>query len=88
MIATDLITPLGAYLRVREAGGASFLLESVEKGRLGRYSLLGAGSRLVSFDEAAQSAEPVEGARVCRGSGVAHRASVVSAHRGRHRPRA
>ena len=61
VIATDLITPLGAYLRVREAGGASFLLESVEKGRLGRYSLLGAGSRLVSFDEAAESAEPVVG---------------------------
>ena len=61
VIATDLITPLGAYLRVRETGRASFLLESVEKGRLGRYSLLGAGSRLVSFDEAAASAEPVVG---------------------------
>ena len=36
VIATDLITPLGAYLRLREAGSASFLLESVEKGRLGR----------------------------------------------------
>ena len=61
VIATDLITPLGAYLRVREAGRASFLLESVEKGRLGRHSFLGAGSRLVTFDEAAQSAEPVVG---------------------------
>ncbi len=51
-IPTDLVTPLGAYLALRSAGGASFLLESVEKGRLGRHSLVGTGSRLVSFDEA------------------------------------
>jgi anthranilate synthase component 1 len=50
-IPTDLITPLGAYLRLRESE-PSFLLESVEQGRLGRYSLLGAGARLVSFEEA------------------------------------
>ena len=30
------LTPLGAYLRLREGAAASFLLESVEKGRLGR----------------------------------------------------
>ena len=51
-IHADLITPLGAYLRLRQEAGASFLLESVEKGRLGRYSLVGTGSRLVSFEEA------------------------------------
>ena len=51
-IHADLITPLGAYLRVRAGAGAAFLLESVEKGRLGRYSLLGSGSRLVTFEEA------------------------------------
>jgi len=51
-IHADLITPLGAYLRLRAQGGATFLLESVEKGRLGRYSLVGSGERLVSFDEA------------------------------------
>jgi anthranilate synthase component 1 len=51
-IHADLITPLGAYLRLRGAGTASFLLESVEKGRLGRYSLVGAGTRIVAFDEA------------------------------------
>jgi anthranilate/para-aminobenzoate synthase component I len=44
-IATDLLTPLGAYLRLRENAGGSFLLESVERGRLGRYSFVGAGSR-------------------------------------------
>ena len=27
-IHTDLVTPLGAYLRLRETGTASFLLES------------------------------------------------------------
>ena len=51
-IHADLITPLGAYLRLRAAGAGSFLLESVEKGRLGRYSLVGSGSRLVSFEGA------------------------------------
>jgi anthranilate synthase component 1 len=51
-IHADLITPLGAYLRLREGARASFLLESVEKGRLGRYSLVGAGAELVSFAEA------------------------------------
>ena len=51
-IHADLITPLGAYLRLRAQGGATFLLESVEKGRLGRYSLVGSGGRLVSFEEA------------------------------------
>jgi len=51
-IPTDLLTPLGAYLRLREGAAASFLLESVEQGRLGRHSFIGAGSRLVSFEEA------------------------------------
>jgi anthranilate synthase component I len=51
-IHADLVTPLGAYLRMRDGGAASFLLESVEKGRLGRYSLVGSGARLVSFEEA------------------------------------
>ncbi|MEX0816295.1 MAG: anthranilate synthase component I family protein, partial [Gaiellales bacterium] len=49
-IHADLITPLGAYLRLRRGAPASFLLESVEKGRLGRYSLVGAGARLVDFE--------------------------------------
>jgi hypothetical protein len=61
VIATDLITPLGAYLRLRETGSASFLLESVEKGRLGRHSFVGAGSRIVSFEEAEGCGKPVVG---------------------------
>jgi anthranilate synthase component I len=60
-VTTDLLTPLGAYLRLRREGKASFLLESVEQGRLGRYSLVGCGSRLLSFDEAAARGEPVVG---------------------------
>jgi anthranilate synthase component I len=53
-IHADLITPLGAYLRLRAGERAGFLLESVEKGRLGRHSLLGTGSRLVTFEEAGE----------------------------------
>ena len=62
-IATDLLTPLGAYLRLRAQPGArgSFLLESVDRGRLGRYSFVGCGSRLVDFDEAEALGEPVVG---------------------------
>jgi anthranilate synthase component 1 len=51
-IHADLVTPLGAYLRLRRGAAAGFLLESVEKGRLGRYSLVGSGARLVTFEEA------------------------------------
>jgi anthranilate synthase component 1 len=58
---TDLLTPLGAYLRLRTQGRASFLLESVEQGRLGRYSLVGAGSRLLSYEEAERAGEAVVG---------------------------
>jgi anthranilate synthase component 1 len=60
-ITTDLLTPLGAYLRLRGLGSASFLLESVERGRLGRASWMGAGSRLVTFEEAEALGLPVVG---------------------------
>ena len=53
-ISADLTTPLGAYLRLRGAS-PSFLLESVDQGRLGRFSLLGSGTRTVSFEEAEQA---------------------------------
>ena len=62
IIATDLVTPLGAYLRLRpDDGGASFLLESVEHGRLGRHSFVGYGSRVVGIEEAESCGEPVVG---------------------------
>jgi anthranilate synthase component I len=61
VISTDLLTPLGAYLRLRESGIASFLLESVEQGRLGRHSFIGAGSRLVDLAEAEALDAPVVG---------------------------
>jgi anthranilate synthase component 1 len=60
-LAADLLTPLGAYLRLREGAEGAFLLESVERGRLGRHSFVGAGSRLVSFTEAEELGEPVVG---------------------------
>jgi anthranilate synthase component I len=61
VVSTDLVTPLGAYLRLREEAGASFLLESVERGRLGRHSFVGCGSRLVDLAEAETCGEPVVG---------------------------
>ena len=60
-INTDLLTPLAAYLRLRDAGRASFILESVERGRLGRNSWMGAGSRIVDFDEATGLGLPIVG---------------------------
>ncbi|MDX6481684.1 MAG: anthranilate synthase component [Gaiellaceae bacterium] len=60
-IATDLLTPLGAYLRLRQRSAGAFLLESVERGRLGRHSFVGAGSRIVGFEEAETLDEPVFG---------------------------
>jgi anthranilate synthase component I len=51
-IPADLLTPLGAYLRLRGDEGGSFLLESVERGRLGRNSFVGSGARLVGLEEA------------------------------------
>ena len=61
VVSTDLLTPLGAYLRLRESSVASFLLESVEHGRLGRHSFIGAGTRLVTFEEAETLGRPVVG---------------------------
>lgn len=41
-IAADLLTPVTAYLKIREKNKVSFLLESVEGiGRLARYSFIG-----------------------------------------------
>ena len=37
----DCETPVSAFLKLRQAGTPSFLLESAEQGRLGRYSFLG-----------------------------------------------
>ena len=61
VLTTDLQTPLGAYLHLREAGRAAFLLESVDQGRLGRHSFVGYGDRLVGFEEAEALGEPVVG---------------------------
>ena len=42
IVTADLLTPVLAYLRIREKGNFSFLLESVEGiGRLARYSFIG-----------------------------------------------
>ncbi|NOZ72625.1 MAG: anthranilate synthase component I [Chloroflexi bacterium] len=42
VLPADLETPVSVYLKLRQPGKASFLLESVEKGdQLGRYSFIG-----------------------------------------------
>jgi anthranilate synthase component I len=54
-LPADLLTPVGAYLLLREALGApAFLLESVERGeQVGRHSFLAAGCAITeSLDEA------------------------------------
>jgi anthranilate synthase component 1 len=61
VIATDLVTPLSAYLHLRDGAGGAFLLESVEQGRLGRHSFVGSGARIVSVADAETSGEPVVG---------------------------
>src|SRR3954468_10725673 len=46
----DLLTPVGAYLRIRDLG-PGFLLESIERGQQGgRYSFLGAGCEAIQLD--------------------------------------
>ena len=49
LLAADLITPFGAYLRLAENSENSFLLESVEGGeQLARYSFLGAEPEMIA----------------------------------------
>jgi anthranilate synthase component I len=60
-IPADLHTPLGAYLRLRSGTGGSFLLESVERGLLGRNSFVGCGARLVSIEEVERLGLPAVG---------------------------
>jgi anthranilate synthase component I len=60
-IPTDLVTPLGAYLHLRAQAPHAFLLESVERGRLGRHSFVGCGTRVCTLAEAEQEAQPAVG---------------------------
>jgi anthranilate synthase component 1 len=76
-LPADLLTPVGAYLRLREALGApAFLLESVERGeQVGRFSFLGAGLPAVeSLEEATAFAAsrpgPASGAPPFQGGAV------------------
>ncbi len=49
---SDFITPIMAYLKLREKGSYSFLLESVVRGeQLGRYSFLGQSPFLIQKQE-------------------------------------
>src|SRR5437762_13360045 len=53
----DCETPVSAYLKLR-GGGPSFLLESAERGRVGRWSFLGFRPRSVIRVEAGQHPDP------------------------------
>jgi anthranilate synthase component 1 len=53
----DCETPVSAFLKLREAGVPSFLLESAEQGRLGRYSFIGFRPRAVLRWQEGQLAE-------------------------------
>jgi anthranilate synthase component 1 len=64
VLPADLLTPVGAYLRLRqELGAPAFLLESVERGeQVGRYSFLAAGLPAVAtLDDAAAFARSQPG---------------------------
>ena len=51
-LPADLLTPVAAYLRVRDLG-PGFLLESIERGQqVGRYSFLAAGCETIFLDAA------------------------------------
>ncbi len=52
-ITADLLTPVLAYLKIRQKGDFSFLLESVEGiGRLARYSFIGhTPSQVITYDK-------------------------------------
>src|ERR1700753_70812 len=43
----DCQTPVSAYLKLRDPAHPSFLLESAEQGRVGRYSFIGVPPRRV-----------------------------------------
>ncbi len=53
IITADLLTPVSAYLKIREKGNFSFLLESVESiGQLARYSFIGhSPSKVILADD-------------------------------------
>ena len=55
----DCETPVSAFLKLRD-GGPSFLLESAEQGRLGRYSFLGVRPREVLRWSLGDSPDPYE----------------------------
>jgi anthranilate synthase component I len=42
-LLADLETPVTAYLKLSEKAPVSFLLESVERGRQSRFSIVGVG---------------------------------------------
>jgi len=69
-VAADLLTPVTAYLKIREKDKISFLLESVEGiGRLARYSFIGLNpSEIISNDYKTISVKSSGGTKTFEGS--------------------
>jgi len=62
IITADLLTPVLAYLKIRENGKQSFLLESVEGSlNLARYSFIGKNPQKIFFNNALALTEKVDG---------------------------
>ncbi|WP_412062513.1 anthranilate synthase component I family protein [Rubrivirga sp. IMCC45206] len=78
--SADLLTPVSAFLALREEGQFGFLLESVEGGeRLGRYSFLGKSPYLVVESRGARTRlhRPAGG---YSGDGAPHEVEPVEGH--------
>jgi anthranilate synthase component 1 len=61
VITADLLTPVLAYLKIRENGSQSFLLESVEgSASMARYSFIGKGPRKIFYNKGSIITEQTE----------------------------
>jgi anthranilate synthase component 1 len=68
----DCETPVSAFLKLRD-GGPAFLLESVEQGRLGRYSMIGVRPQAVIRGVAGELLQTPSGPSRTRSTGSAWR---------------
>ncbi|MGE5847577.1 MAG: anthranilate synthase component I [Ignavibacteria bacterium] len=66
IITADLLTPVLAYLKIREKGKQNFLLESVEKtANMSRYSFIGKNPFKIFKNENYNITEQVNGSKIC-----------------------
>ena len=64
VITADMLTPVLAYLKIREAGKQSFLLESVEgSANMARYSFIGKNPQKIIQNKSTEITESINGSR-------------------------